>query len=341
MLGRRFPRLEHAAALIGSGSEVLGYDDDVSTDHNWGPSVQLFVRELGPKANVLRVLADELPVSFEGYSTHFGAPGPDGARHLELVSWGPVTHNVEVTTVRGFTDEHLGFDPLAGVAARDWLVTPSQRLLEITAGEVFADAVGELTAVREVLDWYPHDVWLLVMSGHWRRIAQLEHLHGRAGSCGDELGSRILAAELVRDLMRLGLLHERQYAPYPKWLGTAYGELDRPEAPSLAAVLEAADWRARELALGAAYEQVAQRHNLLRVTEPVDPEPREFYGRGFLVLFAYRFVDALRDAISDQDVREIDHQAGSIDSVSDNTDVLTRPYVWRRLAGLYDRDHGL
>ena len=337
----RFPELEHAAALIGSGSEVLGYDDDVSTDHNGGPTVQLFVRELGPKAEVLRALAHELPVSFEGYSTHFGAPGPDGARHLEAVESGPVAHKVEVTTVRGFTDEHLGFDPLAGVSAQDWLVTPSQRLLEITAGEVFADPVGELTAVREVLEWYAHDVWLFVMAGHWRRIAQLEHLHGRAGSRGDEPGAHLIAASLVRDLMRLAFLQERRYAPYPKWLGTAYAQLGRPEETALASALAAPDWRTREQALAEAYRHVGQSHNLLEVTPAVDPEPREFYARGFRVLFADRFVDPLREAIADDDLRAVDHESGSIDTVSDNTDLLTRPHVWRRLAGLYDRDRGM
>ena len=337
VLERRFPRLEHAAALIGSGSEVIGYDDDVSADHNWGPTVQLFVRELGPKADVVQALAEELPVSFEGYSTHFGAPGPDGARHLERVESGPVSHRVDITTVREFIQQHLGFDPLAAVAARDWLVTPSQALLEITAGEVFADPIGELTSMRRALEWYPHDVWLLVMAGHWRRIAQLEHLHGRAGARGDELGSRLIAGDLVRDSMRLAFLQERRYAPYPKWLGTAYAELGRPEAASLADVVEAADWRARERALAEAYRHVARSHNSLQVTEPLDPEPRQFYGRGFVVLSADRFVDALRAAIRDEDVRAIDHEAGAIDAVSDNTDVLTRPYVRRRLAGLWER----
>ncbi|MEX5631870.1 hypothetical protein [Parafrankia sp. FMc2] len=33
----------HAAALLGKGSEVLGLDDEISTDHDFGPRVQLFV----------------------------------------------------------------------------------------------------------------------------------------------------------------------------------------------------------------------------------------------------------------------------------------------------------
>ena len=33
----------HSAALIGTGSDVLGFDTARSTDHGWGPRVQVFV----------------------------------------------------------------------------------------------------------------------------------------------------------------------------------------------------------------------------------------------------------------------------------------------------------
>nr|MBA2773672.1 hypothetical protein [Nocardioidaceae bacterium] len=45
ILDARFAGLPHSAALLGRGSEVLGFDDEMSTDHDWKPRVLLFLRE--------------------------------------------------------------------------------------------------------------------------------------------------------------------------------------------------------------------------------------------------------------------------------------------------------
>ncbi|MDX6400704.1 MAG: hypothetical protein QOF27_1310 [Gaiellaceae bacterium] len=334
---RAFGGLEHTAALIGHGSEVLGFDDERSQDHQWGPRVQLFLRDLNAAKDLKETLAHELPTSFAGFSTHFGPTEEAGTVAIADIHVGPVNHAVETLLLGDYVRAELGVNPLEGFEVPDWLATPTQRLLEFTSGEVFCDPIGELTQLRERLAWYPHDVWLLVMAAQWRRVGQLEHFVGRTGSRGDDLGSRVIAAWLVRDLMRLALLQERRYPPYWKWLGSAYAQLNRPEAEALAGTLAAGDWQAREAALVEAYEAVAGRHNELGVTEPVDPNVRAFWGRPFQVLFADRFVDSLRGAITDPAVRAIDHEAGSVDAISDNTDFLDLPRCFRELTDLYDR----
>src|ERR1700682_1567201 len=45
VLDAEFPALAHSAAILGPGSEVLGFDTQRSTDHHWGPRLMLFLAE--------------------------------------------------------------------------------------------------------------------------------------------------------------------------------------------------------------------------------------------------------------------------------------------------------
>ena len=40
------PDLKYSAAFIGYGSDVPGYDTEISMDHNWGPRMQIFLSKL-------------------------------------------------------------------------------------------------------------------------------------------------------------------------------------------------------------------------------------------------------------------------------------------------------
>jgi PAS domain-containing protein len=337
ILDRHFPDFEHAAALIGYGSDVLGLDDEMSRDHEWGPRVLVFGYDLSRAPEIEQRLAHELPATFAGFPTHFGATEEEGTTRMTAVDAGQIAHRVQLLDLGAYLRERIAADPRDGFTVFDWLTTPTQRLLELTAGDVFADPRGDLARVRETLEWYPHDVWLYAMAGHWQRIAEYEHFVGRTGFRGDDLGSRLVAASLARDLMRLGFLQSRRYPPYAKWLGTAYAQLGLVERPSLERALRADDWREREDALVDAAEAVARRHNELGVTTDVDPAARQFWGRPFRVLFADRFVEALREAIVDPDVAAIAHAVGAVDALSDSTPFLETPPLWREVRGLYDR----
>jgi hypothetical protein len=237
----------------------------------------------------------------------------------------------------------LGIEPGQPLRAADWLTFPEQKLLQVTGGEVFYDGLGTLTALRERLSYYPHDVWLYLMAAQWMRIAQIEPFVGRTAEAGDDLGSRLVTASLVRDLMRLSFLQARRYAPYAKWLGTGFARLPVAATlgPALQRALAASDWPTREDALVAAFTIVAERHNALDVTPPLDPRATQFYGRPYRVLAAGRFAEALARAIEDDEVTGIMRAAGrigAIDQVTDNTDLLMRPELFRRAAALYGDD---
>ncbi|ATO17664.1 hypothetical protein CO540_05555 [Micromonospora sp. WMMA2032] len=331
LLARRLPGLRYSAGLLDGGSELLGLDTARSTDHDWGPRTQIFVAVAPDAATVRAVLDAELPARFLGWPTRF-AGGP--TVRIGTVRADGDRHGVSVDELGAWLRDRLGVDPRAGLTAADWLATPTQRLAELTGGAVFHDGLdGALTAVRARLAWYPDDVWRHVLAACWQRVAQAEHLAGRCAEVGDDLGSRVVAAGLARDLMRLGLLTHRRWPPYAKWLGTVFAAL--PAAPpvvdALTTALGPGDWPARQSGLLRALETVAGWTNGTGLTAPVEPTARPFHDRPFLVLDAGRFTEALRAAITDPHLRDRP-PLGAVDQYLDNVDVLTRPGRARRVA---------
>ena len=308
-------KYEHAAALIGFGSDVFGFDSPRSTDHGWGPRCQLFVAA-DQIADAASDVAAALPETFRGWPTRF--------------AWDDVAlrHHVEVAELGAWLIVRLGADPTRGLTYADWLSMPHQRLAEVTQGPVFHDDSGVLTRIRSELAWYPDQVWLHVLGSQWRRIAQEQAFVGRTAEAGDELGSRIVAARVVRDLVRLCFLLERRYAPYGKWLGTAFGELAAAHAlrPVLERALAAATYDEREAALVVAYRLLGEQQNALAITPRVDAEPRPYYGRPYLVSAAEDFIDACLSRVDDPFLASL-APVGSVDQFADNADVLARPHA--------------
>jgi hypothetical protein len=338
------PNLQYAAALIGSGSEVLGFDDEMSSDHHWGPRVMLFLNEADHQTTsqlIDSALREKLPPTFLGYSTHFSEPDPNDNNVQRLVEGKPgsINHRVEIFTLRDYLLAYLNFDINLEIEPADWLTFPEQKLRTIAGGEVFRDEIG----MRRTLDrfnYYSHDVWLYLLASGWNRIGQEEHLMGRAGMVGDEIGSALIGARLVRDIMRLCFLMERQYAPYPKWFGTAFKNLkcSRRIAPHLDAALRSAVWQERESHFVPAYEQMAAMHNDLQITERLPAKCADFFGRPFKVInLTGDFSERIRAQIRDPEVKRIaaNKLIGSIDQFSDNTDMLSDAKLRPALRRLY------
>jgi len=325
ILAATFPSLVYAAALIGPGSEVLGYDTALSTDHCWGARLFLLLDEHTFEAHgakVARALHDQTPDTFRGYATNVGPPGYEG---------------LQIQSMRRFFTDCLGFDPYTTIAPVDWLTTPQQALLELTAGAVYYDGSGELERLRTRLAYYPHDLWLYLMAAQWRRIAQQEAFVGRTGHVGDELGSMLVAAAIVRDLMRLCFLIERRYAPYSKWFGTAFSRLTcGPKLSRLCeTVLLQKQWRDREAALAHVYEAVVTLHNQLGITTQMKATVSPFYDRPYLVIHAEQVATALIAAITDPTIRALPH-CGALDQLSDSTDLLDYVQIYGKLRPLYE-----
>ncbi len=307
----------HAASLIGEGSEVLGYDQDRSKDHSWGPRLQLFVEDHNVE-RVQYIVDTSLPSEYDGYPVRF-------------YSWQTETvrHHVEVSTLEKWLRSHLRFVHPSELTSSRWLTMPQQHLLQFTSGKVFHDDLGNLSKMREILAWYPRDVWLWIMAAQWQSIASTEHFLGRTAEALDYLGSHLNAFRLVQRIMELAFLHERRYYPYPKWFGTAFSRLQISQSlgPIINSVLPSANPQAREDGINRALVILAKSHNSLGLTRPVPPTLDHYHVginnavRPYLVLNAGDYAKACLDAISDASLRNLP-LIGALDQLVNVTDLF-------------------
>jgi len=142
LMERHFPEVHYSAARMDGGSDVLGFDDHRSTDHDWGPRVELFFSS-GDFESVgkciYEVLSYNLPFSFKGFSTHFVNDYLMGD-----IDKYPITHRARTYSVDEYFTYYLGFKPANGISEIDWLRTPEQILRTIQSGNIFHDGLSAL-----------------------------------------------------------------------------------------------------------------------------------------------------------------------------------------------------
>jgi hypothetical protein len=208
-----------------------------------------------------------------------------------------------------------------------WLSTPMQSLLEITAGHVFADDDGDLSRLRTALAFYPDHIWRYQLACLWMRVGQIQPFVGRTGEVGDDVGSAQIAASISRDLMRIALLQQRQYAPYAKWLGSAFSRTDvgARVMPHLKAVLATTNWQEREHALNSAGAMLIEQFNGLELIPQMPTNADQFHSRPFHILPAEDIARHLLGPVTTPGVPILAAFSGGIDVITDSTDALNSP----------------
>ena len=316
-------KVPHTACLLGEGSEVLGYDSQRSTDHEWGPRVQLLVRAEDVE-QVRAAVANGLPEHYEGYPTAW----------YSLIHQA-VTHHIEITTFGTWIVERLGVDPRPGLDHATWLGLPQQRLLQLTRGAVFRDDPGDLNRVRRQLAWYPTDVWRWLLASQWRLIGNTQPLLGRVLETGDQRGARLLVAKLCRLIMEMALLQEHRYRPYDKWLGTAFAESQAATTlgPLLDTAMKHEPTCGADSPLTQALITLGHRHTALAISDPITPSISDFQVnindaiRPYPVLNTPDFVTKTIAAITDSALRAL-VPIGGIDQLTHADDALINFTPW-------------
>ncbi len=314
--------LKYSAGLIGYGSDVLGYDNATSMDHNWGPRMQIFVSQTdaGRIEAVKAFLRAHLPGEFMGFSTHFSEKGPDGTQHMQAYAGGEVNHLIEVYEIDRYFDEILHKEA-SQLTNLDWLCIPEQKLVEVTRGRVFYDGLGRLNEIRAALRYYPIDVKLAKLAAYWNCVDNEEAFVGRAVEFGDLVGLKLLAARMVNLMLKVCFVAKETYVPYSKWFSRGFDDLGLPEikAQALGVLTENAP-AAIESKLAGLYLAVLALQNASAGVPIVECEISDYYNRPYKVIKAGGIVDVLRNAISDEQLKAIDLTLVGLDNKLDSSD---------------------
>lgn len=244
IITKHLPQLDeaYAAGLIGYGSDVIGNDDDLSRDHEWGPRLLLFLPEAVHERHATeldRVLSQTLPVTFLGFPTRFESSESHG-NTLTMSSSGYGRHHVGITTVSRFMELTLGCRNVPQ-HDREWLFLPEQRLLEFSSGSIFADPVGEIMSYRRQFNYFPEDVWKYKLAYILESLGWELGLIALCGRRNDMLSMRLNIAVTVERIMKLSFLLYQRYCPdYKKWLHREFTKLPLDDNGQLVELLHRA-----------------------------------------------------------------------------------------------------
>ena len=195
-----------AVGLVGHGSECFGFDDTISTDHDFEPGFCIWLTEADEREFGFRLSRaySNLPTEYKGFKLKEKSLSAANYRGVMTIP----------DFYRDLIGKKEGPDHIS-----DWLYIPSIYLAEATNGEVFYDPLGEFTRIREhIKHGMPEDVrkkkisscaFLMAQSGQYNYSRCLSHFEGGA--------ARLALSEFVQRGIEIVFLLNKEHMPYYKW----------------------------------------------------------------------------------------------------------------------------
>ena len=179
-------------ALVGTGSECLGFDDAISEDHDFTKRCQLFL-----PADIYETNKERLQSYFKNYA--YGT--------------------VQVECISEFYQRYTLY-PEGPQCEKEFRRVPQDLLCTATNGEVFLDNFGSFTHIRQrLLAYYPEDIRLRKIAYELNQLAQSGQYNlPRMLQRDDTIAASLALHQFVHHYMLLVHLFNKSYAPFYKWL---------------------------------------------------------------------------------------------------------------------------
>ena len=222
ILVENFPEetAQTAFGVFGYGSEVLGLDDQYSSDHHWGLRINALMPDhlfKHKEKEIVEVVGANLPDSFQGHSLREGLVGIRG---------------LAIASLEGYLQQTIGLTR-APESYEEWLNVPEEDITHIINGEIWYDPSGRFTKIRQTFrNYYPEPVRLRRIA-HWCRFfsGMGSYALKRAILRSNEYYATIAFGKAVRWGVQLGFMLDKHYYPYDKWIMAYFKALPRLYEP--------------------------------------------------------------------------------------------------------------
>ena len=203
-----------AFGLVGEGSECYAYDDKISQDHDFGPSVCIWLRKDDYSKNKDRIneVLKTLPKTYLGF------------QELKESEWGSDRRGL--LNIEDFYFKFIG-STNSPKTINDWQKIPETALATVTNGEVFIDNLGKFTEIREqLLNYYPEPIRQNKIATRLMNISQHgQYNYIRCLKRNDLVVANQCLYLFVDEVIHLVFLLNRKYKIFYKWANRALLDL--------------------------------------------------------------------------------------------------------------------
>lgn len=204
-----------AVGLMGEGSECLGFDDEFSTDHDFGAGFCIWLtREDYEKiGESLQRDYDALTKSWDGFP----------------VKLNQTEKRVGVFCIDEYYRRLTGMEkpmPIHTLSdVLEWAKTPTSMLRAAVSGEVFSDPLGEFSSRRDGFANEPEPVRLYRLAKALAQMAQAgQYNYPRASKRGDIAMMYHCLSQFIQAASAAGYLLNRRHMPSYKWVARGMDE---------------------------------------------------------------------------------------------------------------------
>lgn len=191
MIHNLFPEYESRIAIgvVGEGSDCFGFDDEISTDHDYAVGFCMWLTE-----------EDMVAIGSELQKAYYQLVLEQNAFNSNMIH---LQNRRGVFEINDFYQGNI----------------EECKLAELVNGEIFRDDLGLVTQKRKkLLKYYPEELWRKKLANYLHEFSQYAQVnYARMMAREDYMTASLCISRAIESAMDIAYVLNKQYAPYYKW----------------------------------------------------------------------------------------------------------------------------